>query len=477
VSHRVVVIGGGISGLAAAHAITTSGRDVHLTLLEASERLGGNVKTDTLDGFVIEHGPDSFVTSKPAGIELCRQLGLESSFITTPEENRVVFFAHRGTLVPLPEGLTLGVPTRLMPFLRTPLLSLAGKLRALCEPFVPVLDSAEDESVQDFFTRRLGKEVAERLAAPLLGGVYAGDARSLSMEATFPQFRELERRHGSFMLGLLLAKRRQAGAPSDNPFHALELLFTKQPPREAAFISLRQGMGGLIDALAAALPDGSIVKNAAVVAIEPSSETPRYRVRLASGESLDADAVIVATPVQQSTQLAPDPEIKAALAQVHTVSTATVAFGFARSAVTHPLKGLGFIVPKGEGKILAATWVSSKWPNRAPEGNVLVRAFVGGPSAQEQTELPDAEIAALALSELRRLMGRLDEPSFFRVHRYVGASPQPELGHAARMHRVHEREKALPGLYFAAGGLDGIGIPDSIKYAQKAAQRLLDDLR
>ncbi|HTM44929.1 MAG TPA: protoporphyrinogen oxidase, partial [Polyangiaceae bacterium] len=387
---RVVIVGGGISGLAAAYALHSSRPDLEIRLFEASDRLGGNVGTDAIDDFVVEHGPDSFVVSKPHALALCRKLDLENQLISTPPENRIVYFARAGKLIPLPEGLVLGVPTRLLPLLFSSLLSLKAKLRAALEPFIPVRKEAGDESVYDFFARRLGTEVAARIAGPLIGGIYAGDPRSLSIEATFPQFRAMEQRFGSLILGMLAARgKNPQSAPGyflARVFLLLRQLLPHKRTAEPAFLSLKGGMQGLIDALARALPQGSVTMSTPIASVscDPRKTEQPALVTLANGQKLAADAALLCAPTHACAKLVNDAELSAELTAIPTVSTATVVLGFERSTVRHPLQGVGFVVPKGEGQILAATWISSKWQHRAPAGRVLLRAFLGGPELKDQ---------------------------------------------------------------------------------------------
>lgn len=474
---RVVIVGGGISGLAAAHELHRLRPDLEIKLLEASGRFGGNIASERVDDFVIERGPDSFVVSKPEALQLSKELGLEPELISTPPEARVVHFVRNGKLVPLPEGLILGVPTRLWPLLTTPLLSLGAKLRALVEPFLPIKADDQDESVHDFFRRRLGSQIAERIAGPLIGGIYAGDTRQLSLAATFPQFRSMEQRYGSLIVGLYLSRNRTRKPPTTRLgglFTLLGMLLPRNAQDNPAFLSFRRGMQTLIDALTQALPTGCLMPHTAVTAVTLDTQAidAPLRLRLGSGTELTAHAVLLATPGHLTAQLLSDADLQRELAAIHTTSTATVTFAFERSTVSHPLRGLGFVVPSGEGQILAATWSSSKWPHRAPEGRVLLRAFIGEADCSQG----DPHLIALALAELRRLMGSLGEPLLTRVSRYDRASPQPALGHPERMRRIHARLAALPGLFLSAGGLDGIGIPDSIRHAQKAAQCIASQL-
>jgi oxygen-dependent protoporphyrinogen oxidase len=472
---RVVIVGAGISGLAAAHELARLNPTLEIKLLEASDRCGGNIATERIDDFVVERGPDSFVVSKPEALQLSKQLGLENELISTPPAARVVHFVRNGQLVPLPEGLILGVPTRLLPLLTTPLLSVKGKLRAMLEPFIAVKPGDDDESVHNFFCRRLGREIAERIAAPLIGGIYAGDTRQLSLAATFPQFRSMERRFGSLIVGLHVSRNRGQSPPTTRLgglFTLLGMLLPRNAQDNPAFLSFRRGMQTLIDALIRALPNDCLRLGSAVIAVtlQPQNGDAPVQLRLSSGEELSAHAVLLATPGHLTAKLLADSELQRELATIRTTSTATVTFALQRALLTHPLQGLGFVVPPGEGQILAATWSSSKWPHRAPEGHVLLRAFI----AEADCALDDPGLIELALRELQRLMGPLGEPVFTRVSRYDRASPQPELGHPERMRRIHSRLAQLPGLFLSAGGLDGIGIPDSIRHAQGAAQRIAE---
>jgi len=381
--------------------------------------------------------------------------------------------------------LILGVPTRLLPLLTTPLLTLKGKLRALIEPFIPCKAGDDDESVHAFFTRRLGLEIAQRIAGPLIGGIYAGDTQQLSLAATFPQFRAMERRFGSLIVGLYLSRKRDAKPPTTRLGTVLTLLGMLLPNKardNPAFLSFKRGMQSLIDALVQTLPSSALLPSTRVVSLtagprlSPQSDTQTadapLSLTLASGEVLAAQAVLLATPSHITASIVADAELNTELAAIRNTSTATVTFGFERHTVAHPLRGLGFVVPTGEGQILAATWSSAKWPHRAPPNKVLLRAFI----AEADCSGDDQNLAELALRELQRLMGPLGAPLFTRVRRYQRASPQPDLGHPERMRRVHARLAAVPGLFLSAGGLDGIGIPDSIRHAQQAAQRIASQL-
>lgn len=475
---HVVVVGAGTTGLSTAYFLRRLRPEVDVTVLEAGARPGGNIFTERVDGFVIDAGPDSFVRTKPAALNLCRELGLEPELIRTEDAARHVFVAHRGRLEELPGGMALAVPTRLDPLMKTPLLSLAGKLRMLGEPLVPRGDPAADESIHEFFARRLGEEAAERLAGPLLGGIYAGDVRTLSIRATFPQLVELEQRHGSLMRGLLASEQARTAGDASSPAGKSVLAWLRRAgAAEAAspFLSLRSGMGRLIEALVAALPAGSVRTDARVVEVQPAAHG--FEVREHGGGRHRADAVVLACPAHVAARLVGDEAASAELAGIRYVSTATVFFALAKASVTHDLRGFGFIVPPGEARILAATWVSSKWAGRAPEGCALVRAFVGGARDDGRVEgSTDAELVELARGELERFMGSLGTPLFTRVFRYERSNPQPSVGHLARLARLRERLARIPGLTVAGAPYDGVGIPDCVRQAEDAAGRTVAHL-
>lgn len=481
-ARRVVIVGGGVTGLTLAYLLGQRAADVAVTLIEARSQLGGNIVTEQRDGFLIDAGPDSFVRTKPDALALCRELGLEHELCSTRPEARRVYVVHQGRLELLPGGMALAVPTRLGPLLSTPLLSLAGKLRAGLEPFVPARRGSADESITSFFSRRLGVEVSEQIAAPLLGGIFAGDAASLSIDATFPQLVELERKHGSLLRGLFAAQLARGGwtAPDGGSFGARArriaalVRWLRRAPEDAdsPFQSLRGGMSVLIEALAARLAPGSVRLGTRARGLERAIDG--WRVALDDGSALAADAVVLAGPAHVSAELVPDPGLRDELAAIPYGSSATVFFAFARAAVAHPLDATGFISPASESRLLAATFVSSKWEGRAPPGHVLLRAFLGGErDADRLRRGSDAELVDFALVELRRLLGRLDTPLFTRVFRHERASPQPRVGHVERMRRVATRVAALPGVYLAGSAYDGVGIPDCVRQARRLAAELV----
>jgi protoporphyrinogen/coproporphyrinogen III oxidase len=462
---RVVIIGGGIAGLAAAHAAAVrardSGRRIAVTVLERSRRFGGNLVTERTDGFVIDGGPDSWVASKPEATALARELGLGSSIVGTNEATRRYYIAWGNQLHPVPEGLVLGVPTRVLPLVRSKLFSWTGKARMAMEPLVPVraFDGDDDESIADFAARRLGHEAADRLVAPLLGGITSGDASDVSVRATFPQLVAMEQEQGSLVRGMLgLARRRNKAQGS------------------SAFLSLKEGVGTLVDALVDRLREDGVILRSGTAASSLTSDGDGWTVGVESGESVVADAVILAGPAHVAAHLvdALDGALARDLRSIPYGSSATVFFAYRRSDVAHPLDGVGFVVPRALGRsIRAGTWVSSKWHGRAPAGYVLLRAFFGGVGGEADLALDDAGLAALARRELGVLMGLSAQPIWSKVFRFDVSRAQMRVGHLAKIRTIRERLGATaPGLRVAFGGFDGDSIPDSIRQGQDAGRAM-----
>jgi oxygen-dependent protoporphyrinogen oxidase len=460
-SLRVVVAGGGLSGLATAYALirdaNREGRDLRVTLLEAGRRLGGNVHTEREGGYVIESGPDSFVVSRPHALHLCEDLGLGPRLIETRPENRRVYIARRGKLIPVPEGLVLGIPSRLRPFLRSPLLSVRGKLRVLREMAGTIPDtSGGDVSIGDFLERRFGREMVDVVLEPLLGGIYAGDAFRLSLRSTFPDW-FAESGGGASLLRAARAARKSKG--------------NGETPR-SPFRSLVGGMGELVETLADRVGAGAIRMGTKVHGIERSGS--KLRVRVADGD-LEADHVVVALPAGPAAEvLSPlDDGLSHELAGIAYVSTAVVTLAYDRAQITHPLDAAGFLVPKSEGrKVTAGTFISSKWEGRAPEGAVLVRGFVGGAHDEDVASLDEERLIALVASDLRDLLGITGEHRLARVSRYIKSSPQPMVGHFERVARIRAAAAGIPGLHVIGNAYDGVGIPDCVRLAEEVAARI-----
>lgn len=467
---RIVIVGGGISGLAAAHRLQresrASGGNLQIIVLEASERLGGKILTEQLDGLTIEGGPDSFLSSKPAALQLCEELGLGDRVIGTTDSGGGTFILRSGRLEPLPEGITMLVPTRLRPLLRSRLLSPVGKLRMGLDLFIPPRRDASDESVGHFVRRRLGREAFERMAQPLLSGIYAGDAEQLSLLATFPRLRETELRYGSLTRGML-AQRRQAREA------------TPSGPRRSAFISLRGGVGELIEGLAAAMPDVEIHTDTAATGVEPCT-AGGYLVSTSTGQRFEANGLIFATPAYATADLLEriDPDLEPLLRQIPYVSTATVTLGYRTSDIERRSEGRGFVIPRVENRELTAvTWATNKFSGRAPDDVALVRAFVGRAGREAAVDLPDADLLQLVRRELREILGITAQPVMARVYRWHRALPQYVLGHTELLKQIKGRVAQIPGVRLSGSAYRGVGIPDCIQSGQTAAEQLLECLK
>ena len=461
---RLVVVGGGITGLAAAHPALELARErriaLELTLVEARERLGGPIATERAGGFLIEAGPDSFLSEKPWALALCRRLGLEDRLARTDDRYRKVFVWHAGRLHPLPDGWELLAPTRLAPFLSSRLFSWPGKLRMAFDLVLP-RGIADDESLGAFVRRRLGREALERVAQPLVAGIYTADPDDLSLTATMPRFAELEKQERSIILGLRRARRRARETGVSGA-------------RWSLFVTLKEGMEDLVAALATRLQPGTVLLKQRVAGVERRGD--RWRVATAEGADLDADRVIVATESHAAARMLRyvDPTLATLLAEIPYASSATVTLGYRRADVAHPLDGFGFVVPHAQKRaLLACTFSSVKYAGRAPEGDVLLRAFVGGALNEAVLELDDAPLVMRARAELREALGITAAPALARVFRWPKAMPQYHVGHLARVETIERRAGALPGLDLAGGAYRGVGIADCVRSGEAAAERAL----
>jgi oxygen-dependent protoporphyrinogen oxidase len=444
---KVVVVGGGIAGLAAARALEGLMPDVEILLLERSPRVGGVLRTEHVDGFLVECGPDSFLSRKPRGVGLCEELGLGDELIGRRPENARSFVRLGDELHPLPEGLTGLVPTDLDALERSTLLSPEGKRRLAAEADLPPARSGEDESIASFVTRRLGREAYERLVEPLTTGIYGGDGEQLSLQATFPQLRALELEHGSLLRGL------RAQAPSQSG----------RPP----FVGLRSGIETLARAVAGHLRRTNVRVDADAVSVRTG-----YALELEGGEHVQADGVVLATPAYVGAELVSelDPELAGDLAEIPYAGSAIVTLGYRGDDVAHPLDGYGYVVPRSKGSnIHACTWSSSKWEGRAPDGRVVLRVFAGS------EELADEDLVALARDEVT-LLGIRAEPVLTRIDRWPRGMPQYTLGHMQRLERIDSALSRHPGLAYAGAAYRGVGIPDCIHSGEEAARSLARSL-
>jgi oxygen-dependent protoporphyrinogen oxidase len=474
---RIAIVGGGISGLAAAFALEEhrrGGADIDYVLYESSPRLGGVLRTEHIDGCLVEAGPDSFITEKPWATDLCRALGLGDELVGSNDAERKTYILTRGRLLEMPDGLMFMVPTKILPTGFSPLFSWSTKLRMTRELFHrprPVADEKNDhdESVAAFIERHYGREMVDRLADPLLSGVYGGEAANLSLRAVLPRFAEMERTHGSLGRALLAARK---NARKKMP---------AGPPRPAPplFTSLKNGMQHLAETVVTRLTPSALLRNAPVLAIQ--REAGGWVV--SAGLSSDCfDSVILALPAPAAAQVLrmASPELSAELAAIPYSSSITVGLGYGRDVRQSLPPGFGFLVPRSEGKrLLAATFVHNKFPHRAPEDRALLRCFFAGANAENVWLLSDDQIIAIVRDELQQILGPQMHglraaPRFARVYKWKSAMAQYGVGHLDRIDRIDRLRQQLSGLALAGNAYRGIGVPDCIRSGNAAAAQLLE---
>ena len=481
---RIAIIGGGISGLAAAYRLCELLPQATLDLFEASGRLGGILSTVQRGGFLIEQSADNFLIKPPAALELCRDVGLQSDLLTTDESRRRAFVVRSGKLVPIPEGFYLMSPRKLWPILTSPALSVRGKLRLLLEPFIPRRkptpferergDDA-DESVAAFARRRLGREVFEQLVQPLVAGIYTADPEQLSMAATMPQFAEYERTIGS-LLRATLRFRPLAGIGGDDSSadHSAKAV---SGARYGLFVTPKDGMSSFVDNIAKRISRVTIHFNTPIFGLQLIEN--QWQLRLAADrtqiESASYDAAIIALPAPAAANILDscDPELAAELAAIEYAGCAVVSLGFRRTQIAHPLDGFGFVVPATERRrIIAGSFASLKFPGRAPEHHVLIRVFIGGALQPEMLKLTDNDLIRIASDELVDLLQITGSPVASDVARWPGSMPQYHVGHLARVSRIEQIVEKYPTLALAGNAYRGVGIPHCIASGQSAAARI-----
>ncbi|AHV96856.1 protoporphyrinogen oxidase [Paenibacillus sabinae] len=487
-SRKVVIIGGGLSGLSTAFYVRKfykeAGVNPEIIILEKERSLGGKIETLHKDGFVIEKGPDSFLARKKEMSDLARELELDHELVTTNPNAKKTYILQRGKLQPMPAGLVLGIPTDLKPFVGTKLLSFPGKLRALMDFVIPPRRSEEDEPLGELIERRFGTEVLENLTEPLLAGIYAADMRKISLQATFPQFGEMERQYGSLIRGMLRGRQ-----PKE----------THTGAKKSMFLTFRQGLQSLVHALVHELHDVEQRTEAAVVAIHDriadtfteaagtkdgypeaaDTPQPRYAVELGTGELLPADDIYITVPNFAAAELLRPHVDVSSLDAVNYVSVANVVMAFSGEEMDGNFDGSGFLVPRKEGRnITACTWTSAKWLHTSPEGKVLLRCYVGRSGDEQNVELPDAALEELVRKDLREVMGVTAEPLFTEITRLPNSMPQYPVGHPSNIAGLRNDLAALlPGVYVFGAGYDGIGMPDCIKFAKLTAKAAAEGLR
>jgi oxygen-dependent protoporphyrinogen oxidase len=474
IKSRIVIIGGGVSGISAAHRLVERSAQLmsppEIVLLEATSRLGGVIRTERREGFLLEAGPDSFISEKPEALELAKRLGLASRLIETNDAHRRSFIVRRGRLLPVPEGFQLMAPSRFGPFVTTGIFSWAGKARMALDLVLPrraAFNGNDDESLAQFVRRRLGQEALERMAQPMVGGIYTADPEHLSLRATMPRFLEMEREHRSLISAMW--KQRRKGQASDTK--------GTSGPRYSLFLSFDEGMQALVDEIAARLKGVSVRLNTKVESLAFDGETKRWRVRVGNEEEISADAVCLALPAYASAKLLR--EVDASLAEeleaIPYASTATINLAYKRSDIPHPLDGFGFVVPVIEGRsVLACTFSSVKFAGRAPEAHALLRAFVGGALQPEVFALDEEEMVRAVRRDLQQLLGITEPPLFAQVEKWPRSMAQYHLGHIERVGRIRQRLSVHPGIKLAGNAYSGAGIPDCIRSGEAAADQLIE---
>ena len=463
---RIAVIGGGISGLAAAHRLRELLPNATVTLFEASERLGGVLHTVERDGYLIERSADMFTTREPWALDLCQRIGLADELINTDPRYRRAFVIHHGRLVPVPEGFTLMSPAKVWPILRTPLLSPLGKLRLAWEYFVPGKKDDADESLTSFALRRFGREGFERLIQPLIGGIYTADPDLLSMQATLQQFVQFEKQHGSLIRAVRATQAKTKGKSKDSG------------ARYGQFLAPRLGMSQLVNAIAARLPTGLIQLNTRVERIERTTTdaAANWCLFLAGSPApLVFEDLIIAAPAYACPPLLEriSPPLAGLVKSIPHAGCSVAVLGYSREQIKHPLDGFGFVAPRVERrKIIAGSMASVKFAGRAPEGKVLLRVFVGGALQPELNALDDAGLERLVRGELRELIGASGEPDFCQINRWLGVMPQYHVRHLELVAKIDALAGSIEHFALAGNAYHGVGVPFCVRSGELAAERI-----
>lgn len=457
---HITIIGGGIASLATAFYLQKknqnlrSDENIHYTLIESDTRWGGKIVTDVIDNFVVEGGPDSFITQKPWGIQLCRDLGLDDRLIPTNDDLRNVFILKKGKLVPFPGGFRLAIPTETIPFAFSSLISPWGKLRMAMDLFIPPRQGQSDESLASFIGRRLGREALDKIGGPMMAGIYVADPERLSIQSTFPNFVDIEQKHGSLIKGMRAAKKKRRSSTGND----------HQPP--AMFTSLQGGMSELVEALVSQLK-GDLRLGCRATGLKYLSPGFEVTVNQPESQRFTTDVVVLAVPAYIAAALvAPaEPELAKLLKQIRYVSSATVSLGYRQADVAqHDFNGFGFMIPKSENRsILACTWFSTKFNHRASNEDILLRVFVGGDGQEHLVEdVADEALIAIVQAELADIMGLKARPVVSKIFRWPKGNPQYDVGHLDRVARIEAMTAGIPGLYLTGSAFRGIGTPDCI---------------
>ncbi|MBU2590726.1 MAG: protoporphyrinogen oxidase [Nitrospinae bacterium] len=462
---QIAIVGGGISGLAAANALEKRAAEqnipIKITIIERANRIGGNISTEDYNGFKIEGGPDSFFSPKPAAIKLAIELGLTDSLLNTNSEKKGISVYHKKRLHNIPDGVILLNRSMIKPLLFGSLMSIRGKLRMALEPFIPKKNDGEDESLANFIRRRVGGEFLYKITEPLLAGIHAGNAETMSIRSTFPQFVQLEEEYGSITRAIFSPKRSDAGGKRSSSY--------------TPFVTLKDGMKQLPEAIVSKLKDTEINLN---IEVEKISETGSgYKISAKGGKEVEADVVIITTPAYSAADMLEetDAELDAKLREINYASTATITLAYPKEKIDQSfMKGFGIIIPRsGDNLIKAITITSNKFFHRAPDGALLIRVFVGGGGDDKILSLSDSDIMQKVREELKSIMGIAEEPLLNRINRWNNVWPQYEVGHKKRVDRIEEIVSKHKGLYLTGAAYRGIGIADSVLNSDKIAEQIL----
>jgi oxygen-dependent protoporphyrinogen oxidase len=466
--HRVAIVGGGITGLTSAFYLQKMAREYNLPievkLIEASHRLGGKMQTVVRDGFTIERGPDSFLARKTSIIRLAKEVGMENQLVHNSTGKSFVLVNEK--LYSMPGGSIMGIPTEVGPFITTGLFSLTGKMRAAADLFLPRSESGKDQSLGDFFRRRLGDEVVENLIEPLLSGIYAGDIDQLSLMSTYPQFYEVEQKYRSLILGM---KQNAANQPKKPE--------TREKSGKGAFLTFKTGLQSFADAIASQLEPQSVLKGHRVSKIYKTDD--RYEIYLNNGETMMADSIIAATPHKITQLIFKQYSFFDPFKNVPSTSVATVALAFPEEAIKKDINGTGFVVSRNSDyTITACTWTHKKWKHSVPEGKVLLRCYVGRAGDQTIVDLSDDQIIQIVLDDLKKTMDISMDPEFSVISRWNNAMPQYIVGHKERLETINKHvAQELPGVFLAGSSYKGIGVPDCIDQGEAAVENVLNYLK
>lgn len=467
-----MIIGGGITGLSAAFYLKKrltdddgGGAPFRISVVEKSPSFGGKIHTIERDGFVIEKGPDSFLARKRPIIDLAYDLGLENELTGTNPKAKKTYIVRGRKLHRMPPGLVLGIPTQMTPFMKTGLISPVGKLRAAMDLILPKRDIADDESLGHFLERRLGKEVLERIVEPLLAGIYAGDTYKLSLKSTFPQFRTMEQKNRSLILGMMASRKNVTEESAHLPAAV----------RNSVFVTFKRGLGSLVTGLVDALSTVDLRPSVGVVSVR-SSEGLQAEVTFEDGHREIVDGIIVTTPTYQAAKLLSELPAASQLSKIDYISVANVIMAFERKDIPFELDASGFLVPKHEGyTITACTLTSAKWLHAAPEGKVLLRCYIGRSGEQDWPAWSDEQLISKARHDIKDLLGITAEPRFAEVTRLMHSMPQYPVGHLEEIaHFKKELTAAMPRVLVTGAGFHGVGLPDCIRQGKEAANQLAE---